>query len=119
MEFHNRIDWWTEDLWAAVDDRFGKTNRREELGKKEEYQPEPVKNLFINGNRVEFKITNVVTESVCYYLFRISCIFELEILKSPSNACIEYLLSSESSSMSFIRVTFKVFKKAIMNLKQL
>ena len=42
MEFHNRIDWYTGDLWAAVEDRFGKINRQEELRKEEKYLPEPV-----------------------------------------------------------------------------
>ena len=35
MEFHNWIDRYTGDLWAAVEDRFGKINRREELRKEE------------------------------------------------------------------------------------
>ena len=50
MEFHNRIDWYTGDLWAAVEDRFGKIIRRQELRKEEEYLPEPVRE--INCSRV-------------------------------------------------------------------
>ena len=41
--FHSRIGWWTGDLWAAVDDRLGKVNLREEPRKEEEYPPEPVR----------------------------------------------------------------------------
>ena len=57
MEFHNRIDWYTGDLWAAVEDRFGNINRREELSKEEKYLPEPVreKNYCRVGGRVPRK----------------------------------------------------------------
>ena len=44
---------YTGDLWAAVEDRFGKINRREELRKEEKYLPE--KNCCRGGGRVPRK----------------------------------------------------------------